>query len=475
MESTVKNKSLDNTLTDLVAGIKLSGLVTGGSTLSSYGTIAHSNNYSLITMDRIILTYLFTGNGIFQTAIQLPIEDALSKGIELESSEMSTDEIEALMEWMETPFNKSIEAQTPWEVILNMYTWVRLYGGGGAVINNGEDPEKPLAYKTLFNTPLDIYDIDRWQLDQGNYFYDNRLFNYNFGEQEYYYIHGVKIHESRILRARGKRAPYYVRRQLRGWGMSQGERMIRDLNLFLKTQDVLYEIIDESKIDVYHIAGLATKLLSKGGTESIKNRVLLANTLKNYINALVLDTNETFEQKSMTFAGLAEVMRENRINVASALRFPMTKLFGLSASGFNTGESDLENYNSMVGSQVRTPIKPLIREFLIMGCNKLFGYVPSILKIKYPSLRVLSSREEEEIKVSQQGRALSLYDRGIIQSNELAQIGSKQGWIEIETNAEQGILDPFPTPPNQGEFITTPDLTGPSESGFGTTPKEEGK
>lgn len=472
MSKTSKGKIFDNSLTQLLSGITVARALTGGSTLSSYGTIAYSNNYALLTLNRIILTYLYTGNGIFQTAIQLPIQDALSKGVDLESSEMSADDIDDLLEWMETPFNDDIEAFTPWEIILNLFTWTRLYGGGGAVLNNDQDPETPFDINTLSRSrKFEMYDIDRWQMDFGTFLYRDDAVYQDWMDRDYFYIHGVKMHKSRILRSRGKRAPYYVRRQLRGWGMSEGERMIRDLNIFLKTQDVAYEIIDESKIDVYKIKGFAKKLLQKGGVERIQNRVLLANQLKNYINALVLDMEEDYQQKQMTFTGLAEVMRENRIGVASAIRMPMTKLFGLSASGFNTGESDLENYNSQVESDVRTPLRPIVRRILEFGCAFIFGYVPSF-KFKFPSLRVLSALDEESLKNSQQGRALQLYDRGLVESGEVAQMGKKHGWLEIETKAEKGMLPPQPTPPNGGAFIEGGDTsTTPARPSDQRTPR----
>lgn len=473
-----KGQRMDNSLTQLVAGVRVASMLTGGSYLSAYNTISYSNNYSLITLNRIILTFLFAGNGIFQTAIQLPIQDALSKGIEIDSSEMSPDETDQLLEWMETPFSEDIESFSPWEVLSNTFTWVRLFGGGGSIINNGENPEIPFKLDSLFKGTFlpnfDMYDIDRWQMDYGAYLYRDDLYYNDWIDRDYFWIHGIKIHKSRILRSRGKRAPYYIRRQLRGWGMSEGERMIRDLNLFLKTQDVLYEIIDEAKVDVYKIKNLANKLLQRGGTEKIQNRILIANQLKNYLNALILDIEEEYQQKTMTFTGVAEVMRENRMNVASALRIPMTKLFGLSASGFNTGESDLENYNSMVESEVRTPIRPLLRRYLEIGCALLFGYVPSF-KFTYPSLRVLSATDEENVKNSQCNRTLSIFDRGIIDSQELAQIGSKEGWISIKTKAEQGLMDAFPTPPNEGKFITEPSVSvEKTEKGFPPT-KEEGQ
>lgn len=433
-----RRKRIDNSLTELAAGVRLSAMLTGGSTLSSYGTIGRANNYSLITLNRIILTYLFTGNGIFQTAIQLPVEDAIRNGVTIDSAEMDANDIDQLMEW----FDK----QRLWDTILNYQTWTRLFGGGGIIINTNQDPETPLNKRTLRNSPIEFYDVDRWMIDDMNWDYGSRTREEVKNRDDVYRLYGANIHASRIIVGVGKKAPSYVSRQLRGWGMSEGERMIRNLNLYLKTGDVLYEILDESKIDVYKIQGLANKLATTGGTTSIQNRVMAANQIKNYVNALVLDANEDFQQKSMTFAGLAEVMRENRIGIASALRMPVTKLFGLSASGFNTGESDLENYNANVESEVRRPLKPVIKELLDIGCLKLFGFVPSY-KIMFPPLRVLSAKEEEEVKTSKQNRILALYDRGLVDSKEVGQALRKADLVEVEIKAEQGLLPPQPAPP----------------------------
>lgn len=436
-----RRKRIDNSLTELAAGLKVASLLTGGSTLSSYGTIGYSNNYSLLTYNRIVLTYLYCGNGIFQTAIQLPVQDAISRGMEIQSGEMDSDDIKKVMDWW--------EENELWNVVLDAKTWARLYGGGGVIINSNQDPETPLNIRELQNSPVDFYDADRWQIDVQTL--PRGANNFEYTVPEYYYFNGVKIHNSRVIRQVGKRAPSYIRRNLRGWGLSDGERMIRDLNLYMKTQDVLFEILDESKIDVYKVKGFANKLATAGGTETIKTRVMLANQIKNYVNALVMDSEEEFEQKSMAFSGLAEVMRENRIGVAAALRMPVTKLFGLSASGFNTGESDLENYNKMVESEVRRGLKPLIRAMVNIGMIKQFGYIPSY-DITFPPLRLLSSVEEEQEKTSHQNRLLQMYDRGLIDSEEIGEAAAKSKLIEVETKAEKGLLPPQPEPPAGGEF-----------------------
>lgn len=458
--SNMKEKTenmITNSLTDLVAGVRVASMLTGGSDLAGYGTIAYNNNYSLLTLNRVVLTYLYTSSGIFQTAIDLPVQDALSGGIEIDSDQMDSTEIDELLDYM--------EETKQWEALRNAWTWSRLYGGAGLVLNSNQEAEKPLNYKRLNKTPIEFYDADRWQFDNAHpYAGDYEEYFYYGDKKGLYYLYGQPIHESRVLRMRGKRAPYYVRRQLRGWGMSEGERMIKDLNLYLKTQNVLYEILDESKIDVFKIKGFAQKLINANGTNNMTRRIQLANEMKNYVNALVMDVQDEYEQKSLTFTGLAEVGRENRIGICSALRMPQTKLFGLSASGFNTGESDLENYNLMIESDVRTPMKPIIRKMIEINMFHLWGR-KAPFRIKWPSLRVLSAEQEENVKNSQLNRALALYDRGLIDSKEVGQILSKDRVITVETKAEKGILPDQPLPPNGMDSPETTPTAGADPAG----------
>lgn len=455
-----EGQPLENGLTDMVNNLAAINGTTGGSVLSSYGTTAFSNNYSLVTLNRIILTYLYTGNGIFQTAVQLPIQDAIGKGFELESGELDSEDIEKVYEFWE---EKDILGS-----ILDYWTWVRLYGGGALLINTNQDPEKPLSYDNLDKSAIELYDIDRWQIDTSRavqgFGYDEAFKNGD--EDEVVSFYEQKIHQSRFLVGRGKRAPHYVRQTLRGWGMSEAERMLRDLNSYLKTQDVIYEILDEAKVDVYKINGLAEKLMTKGGTSKITQRVQAANEIKNYVNALVIDTKEEHEQKQMAFGGLAEIMNQNRMGVAAALRMPMTKLFGLSASGFNTGESDLENYNSMVESEIRAPLRPVFRQLLKVTMAHLFGYVPSFT-FKFPSLRELAPETEANVKTQTSNRILSFYDRGLLSGPEAMEMARKENVISIDTEVEEGLK--VPEPPNGSDSVE------PISTSVNTTNKKNGK
>lgn len=445
MSSSDKEKMFNNSLTDLALGVKTASLLTGGSQLASYEGVAYNNNYSLLTLNRVVLTYFYTSSGIIQRAIGVPIQDALSRGVEIESGEMSADEIDLLLDHMERTDH--------WTKLEDAITWKRLYGGAALIINTNQDYSKPLNPRDLYGQPLEFLDVDRWQIDNSRPYGNDLESELFYDDQgEFVHLYGLKIHKSRVLFMRGKRGPYYVRRQLRGWGMSECERMIPPLNLFMKTNNVLYEILDESKVDIYKISGFNDKLLSRGNTEKITQRIQIANELKNYLQALVMDVKDEYEQKTMSFAGHADISAENRIGIAAAINMPVTKLFGLSASGFNTGESDLETYNQMVEAEIRRPAKPIIRKMIELNMMKLFGYIPSF-QIKFPTLRILTAEQEERVKDAKFQRATAAYDRGLMDSREWGEQMRADNIFTVETKAEEGLLPPQPSAPAGSESV----------------------
>ena len=393
--------------------------------LSNYESLYINVNYSPLTIQRVILNYLYTNHGIIQTAVEQPVQDAFRGGLEIHSGELSLDDIKTLDDYLER--NSVINS------IMQMGIWMRLFGGAGLIINTEQETSEPLNENKLGN--FELYAADRWELSAAN-----RV-------SEHYNFYGQDIHSSRVITVSGREAPSVIRPQLAGWGMSEVEHMVRDLNAYFKNKDMIFELLDEAKIDVYKIEGFNNALATTDGTTLIKKRIEMANQLKNYLTAVVMDKNDDYDQKQLSFGGLAEMSKENMIGIASALKIPMTKLFGLSAAGFNSGEDDIENYNCLVESNVRTPLRPVIRRVLELICVKLFGYKPDI-DFKYKSLRIIGATDEETVKASKHTRILNLYDRGLITVEETAQMLKKEGLLPIETQAEQGLKE-MPLPPTQ--------------------------
>lgn len=383
-----------------------------------------NNRYAPLTINRNLLSFMYSEHGIIQTAVEQPIQDALRGGIDIESQELDADDIKELQ--------ADIENVGSLERLREGETWKRLFGGGGLIINMDVDPTQPFRHETTKN--LEFYAVDRWELT-------------NPRGSEYYIFYGSKIHSSRVIELVGKYAPSFIRPQLQGWGQSVVERMVRDVNAYFKNKNVIYELLDEAKIDVYKIQNFNTSLATARGTSNIQRRFQLANQLKNYLNALVMDVKDDYEQKIMTFTGLADMLKETRIGIAAALKMPMTKLFGISASGFNAGEEDIENYNSMIESEIRAPLRQPVKFIVALHMMKLWGHMPQF-ECSFKPLRIMSEKDEEDINGKRQDRVLSLYDRGLLDSEETGNALSSYKLLPIQTSMEQGQLPPQPPKPS---------------------------
>lgn len=395
--------------------------------LTSFLPALTNNIYAPLSINWTLLMYMYKTHGIIQTAIEVPVLDALRGGLVLKSDELGADELKDLED--------ALEKLGILDTVGTAKVWARLFGGGALVINTEADPMTPLGDDEFApGKKVEFYAANRWEVSS-----PHRI-------AEFYNFYGRNIHHSRVLTMIGKEAPYILRWQLAGWGMSEIERMLEPFNQYIRTVNVIYELLEEAKIDVYKLENFNAQLASSAGTQLTERRVQLMNQLKNFNRAIVMDMKDDFAQKQLTFSGLAEMMKEARIGIASALRMPMTKLFGLSASGMNAGEEDIENYNAMIESEVRQPLRPVIRKILLLMSRAMFGQEFDIA-FEFKPLRILSAEQEENVKTQKHNRYTQLYDRGIIDARELAEMSQKDNLVSMEIQAAKGNGDPFPAAP----------------------------
>lgn len=412
-----------NSLTELALSIR-----TPQNQISRQDTSEASLRRNMVTYNRMLLSWLYVEIGIIQTLIEQPIEDAFSKSFEIKSGQLSPENIETLNQYLTK--NKVIEKYK------EAKRWARLYGGAGLIINTTQDPSTSFELNKLNkNSPLEFYAADRWELNyQATPTVDPSQINQDISDTPYNY-YGQKLHKSRVIKINGKEAPPILKMQLMGWGMSEVERVIRPLNSYLKNTALVFELMDEAKIDVYKINGFTSTLLQKGGDEKIRKQVELSNTLKNYLNALLMDKEDEHEQKTLNFAGLPEILKEIRQDIASALKMPMTKLFGISASGFNSGEDDIENYNASIEREIRVPSKADIIQILEICCQILFGFIPEDLDIIFPALRTMTTEQEENIKTQSFARVMQALEKGLITDEQAVQAINKGSLLPIDIAA----------------------------------------
>lgn len=400
-------------------------------------TMFINTRWSLISNFRSVLAEAYAEYGIVQTLVDQPVSDAFSTGFNIITDSLDDSQKRRLQVYLEK--NRIVQE------IQKACNWARLFGGGGLVIMVDQKPDEPFNVKLLNpDSELEFRAADMWELykDQHNIWNpweDNR-------EDLFYNYYGVRLNRTRVLPICGKEAPSFIRPRLRGWGMSELERVVRSINSYLKNQDLIFELLDEAKIDVYQLNGFNTAMLTQAGTKRAESRVQLSNSLKSYLNALILDTNDKYEQKQLSFNGLSDILTQIRQGVASDLRMPMTKLFGVSSAGFNSGEDDIENYNSMIESEIRSKVKFIVVQVLEICCQKLFGFIPDDLMIEFKSLRVLSAEQEENMKNSMFNRLIQAYANGLLSEekfkiacNNLDLLGVTYTQKDIMALSESGI------------------------------------
>ena len=393
-------------------------------TLFTQEPLVRATKHSLITLNWQELTYAYVNFGLVQRFIDQPILDALRGGIVVKSKELG-DKVKDIDIYMK---DKGI-----YDAFINANKWKRLYGGGGLIINTSGKPDQPLNIDDIpQGAELELYDADLWEL---NYAFNVESVN-EFENDEgtgtvKYNYYGVPLNDQRVIRLSGKRAPALVRRQLRGWGMSELERLMMSINQYMKNQQCIFEGLDEFKLDVYKFTGF-NEALATANEEQIAKKVREVNDNKNFQNAVVLDKEDDYVTKQITFSGLAEMVKEIRVGVACDLNMPITKLFGISSAGFNSGDDDIENYNAMIESEIRQPLRTPLLKVLKIVCRILFGFIPEDLDFEYKPLRILSGEQEEKVKSRKLERILNSLKLGIIDAKTACKVINNSNVLDIQ-------------------------------------------
>ncbi len=430
-----KNKEEDevsNSLNVLAQNLTMQGMF-GSNQLSQTDTMQYNNRWYLLSNNRQLLSQMYAEHGIVQTLVDVPVDDAFRHGVDIASGQLDANDIEKL--------KNHCEKTGLFAAVTQALKWTRLFGGGGVLLITPQSPDTPLDVKKFKpDTPVEYQDVDMWELYEDAINIPGTLHPLD-NTDKYYHYYAKRVHKSRVYRMDGKKPPSFIRPRLRGWGMSELERLVRSINSYLKNQDVVFELLDEAKIDIYRIEGFNTALANLNGTANISKRIQFANMLKNYNNALTMDIKDEYQQKQINFSGLDDILAQIRIGVAADLRMPVTKLFGISAAGFSSGEDDIENYNSMVESEIRGKVKFQLIELLAIPCYQLFGFVPDDLKVSFPPLRIMSAEQEEKVKDAKFGRVIKGYQSGLVDPKSAKMAINKDALLPVELEETDEIHD----------------------------------
>lgn len=418
----------------------------------SLSTVAAAKNtkFDLLSMQYQLITFLYKTYGILGKVVDVPVDDAYRYGgFDIQADTINEKEIKKLEN--ELKINNDIEQ------LKQARKWARLFGGAALICLDGRELKKPLKYAQ--DMPVEFIPVDRWQLtyskgnilETGGEWYLTTSYG-NLAEHN-----GQVIHPSRIKILRGKRAPFIIEQMVNFWGISVYEQIFQDMNQLFKSRNVLFELLDEAKTDILKLEKLESAISNNAAMRALQKMVDFIARNKNYKSQITLSTKDEYDQKQMSFSGFEGILREIRIMMAGSANMPVNKLWGEGVTGFGSGEDSLENYNGLIESEIRAVDIDTILWILKIRCYQLFGREVEDIDIDWKELRVLSSTDQQNIDTQKLDNVLKLFDRQLLNPQEVMEILKKQKVLIHDTEALKGKLNDEPLM-NKNQFTENRDM-----------------
>lgn len=348
---------------------------------------------------------LFTHNGIAKKIIKAPADEAMRAGFTLKDGDVELDQNDAVQSLLE---DLNVEQK-----ISTALCWDRLFGGGAILMmaDDGNELTAPLDLSHVRGVEsLEVFDAQdvtptRWFRDPTDPRYGRpqtySIISYNGGS--------FWVDESRLLIFDGELVSNTVRRARDGWGGSVLEAVADALKRLEGGEDNAQMALERLSQSILKLAGLAELLSTDFGESEVQKRVQLIDMVRGLMNTLVLDSEDEFDLKNISLAGVKDILEKFETTVCAAADIPATVLFGRAPDGMNsTGESDMENYYNMVARIQGRKVKPALYRLLrvLNACSDYGLNLPECYTIEFNKLWNPSAKEVAETKQAEaQARA----------------------------------------------------------------------
>lgn len=353
-----------------------------------------------------------------------------------------------------------------WAAIRTALIYARL--GGGALFINHMDrrPELPLPPTVRSQGIESIVPLFRDQITLGQM--DDDLLSPSYGEPVEFRVNTQAqpvVHPSRLIIFKGKTVPaiHHATWQDRFWGDSVVQAVNEAVQNATTATGGFAGLIDEAKLDVYRMNGMAEQLVA-GNDEIVLKRVTLTNQGKSTHRAIVLDKEDEWDTRTMAWGGIPDIITTFLSVVAGAADIPATRLLGKSPDGMNaTGEGDMENYHQSISSAQEMTLRAQLDRLDAVVLPSA-GVTTKGLPWAFSPLRVLSEQQASEIE-KREAETVQIYaNAGMMPESALAK--SVQNRL-IESQRWPGLKDAIDEAEAAGEELPGNDPSALTQSGNG--------
>jgi len=381
---------------------RLVNLVTAMGTTKDKST---SSRYFVQELDQQQALAAYRSDWIARKVVDIPAFDMIREGRNWQADAKQIEALEAEEDRLQV-----------WPKLAKALKLARLYGGSALIIGIiGDDPSLPLEPGRVAKGGLSyVHVASRYEVTAGEINRDAA--SPGWGEPLYYQMQSnkggsIRIDPSRVIRFIGADVPDIAYQQ--GWGDS----ILLALDEAVKNAGLaangIAQLLQEAKVDVYKIPGFMAGVGDVAYRQKIIDRVSLANQAKSLTNGLLMDAEEEYIQKQISFSQLPEVLRLYLEIAAGAADIPATRLLGQSPSGMNaTGEGDLRNYYDRLSAEQEVDLRPKLEKLDGFLIPSALGGRPAEIHFTFAPLWQISQREQADIFKTKADAARTLAGTG---------------------------------------------------------------
>ena len=323
---------------------------------------AASTFYATPMLDDQQLSNMYRGAWLPRKIVDIPALDACREWRGWQASSDQIEKIEAE--------EKRLAVQ---QKVQEALTKARLFGGAAIYIGTGDrDPTLPLNAEAIKRTGLKrLTVLTRRKLSATQVEQD--IDSDRYGKPAAYTLPGgVVIHPSRLVIFLGNPHPdtELVAGAEFGWGDSVLLAIVDAIKNSDSTAANIASLVFEAKVDVISIPEFMEKMGDPVFEKQMLERLRLAAMAKGINGALLLDTLETYSQKTANFASLTDILMAFLQIVCGAADMPMTRLVGTSPGGLGSnGAGELINYYDGIRASQKLIIGPAMSVMCSNGCT----------------------------------------------------------------------------------------------------------
>ena len=374
--------------------------------------------------DQIQLENIYQSDGFARRIIDLPAEEMVRAGFEIEGIDNGKDVLSGL---------EDIQAL---EKLCDALRWSDLFGGALLVliVNDGGLLEEELNLDNI-KAIEQIRVYDRYQVSHESKYQDPNL--KNFGQTAIYRISPsfglpYSVHESRCIALDGCPVPERTRQENDGWGASKLNQCYEQLKRFGMSQMWANSLLERAQQAVHGIPNLTGILKQAGGEALVRKRIDMVDMTRSVNNTIVIDAEESYDLKSTALNGVSDIMDRLGLALSAVSGTPESLLFGRQQAGLNsTGKSDLENWYAKIAQMQNTKLLQPIDRLVTLQLYALGTYRKDYL-IKFNPLSVASAKEQSETDYRVAQTLEILYNIQALGSKEIRSHISESGMYNVD-------------------------------------------